>query len=493
MPDGGKSVVSTVICGLVIGVVLNCAFWAKFKSDLEFYREQRPAICVDGRRMGQGLIAATLGVDDKQRHKGMITMKCSFPVAVYPCYDEDIELGEWDGYCRTLSESVAFSEGSWPRRVEEDLDITCCERDCMGGDQCSASAWSCATGSCSAYDKSTRICAAKLRKDPYKCFTHADDPEAGVREDSAAFPAGWLIAGMLSAVALCGCVGFAGFAMLDEENCIGKTIMYILGCGIFMGAIWGVVAIIHAMQGPPDKKGIVESNYKDLAQATGINQTSVAAEAPPPEGMHWAIILLIVFGSICGVFVLMFICFFCIGFCKELGWSARAKAVDSMDQSARDSRLSIGDSVSLSEDCDEHDPEAKNGILKPGDIGIIDDFVAGERGVQVKKGNDLEGSCGTHCYMDRCLVIAEDDGLKKGVSNFSVFSGKSNRQIAKGKSREDLNNLVKTTSGISVGERIGHWCLNEAEDARSLARSLKGTKSQTSNAAPSNNGQNNSE
>merc|ERR1719174_598503 len=103
--------------------------------------------------------------------------------------------------------------------------------------------------------------------------------------------------------------------------------------------------------------------------------------------MHWAMILLIVFGSICGVFVLMFLCMFCIGFCKELGWSARAKAVDSVDQAARDRdrRLSIGDSVSLSEDCDEHDPEAKNGILKPGEIGIIDDFVAGERDVKVKK------------------------------------------------------------------------------------------------------------
>merc|ERR1719217_1897976 len=120
--------------------------------------------------MDQDIMDARIGVDDSLRNKGMITMKCSFAVAVYPCHDEDIDPGDWDGRCRTLSESPMYAEGQWPRR-EDEPDVRCCERDCAGGSRCSREEWSCTgIGSCDAYDKSIRLCASRM-KGPYKCFT----------------------------------------------------------------------------------------------------------------------------------------------------------------------------------------------------------------------------------------------------------------------------------------------------------------------------------
>eukprot|EP00973_Karenia_brevis_P057542 8002844-Karenia_brevis.AAC.1 len=122
----------------------------------------------------------------------------------------------------------------------------------------------------------------------------------------------------------------------------------------------------------------------------GENTTEIAEEAPPPEGMHWGTNLVIVLLSIfAGCFVIVCVLAICCA-CKEIGWTARAKA------------------------CQE--PSAG--------------------------GADVE----------------------KQQSTPSVFSGKSNRAVASGKSREDINNLVKTTSGISKAEVVGHQFLNQAED-----------------------------
>merc|ERR1719401_664397 len=111
-------------------------------------------------------------------------------------------------------------------------------------------------------------------------------------------------------------------AMWEEENCILNGIKQVCAISIVLGFSAALVAIIHAVQGEPDKRGIVEADYKDLAQATGVNQTAVAAEAPPP-GMHWAIIVLIVLASIVGFGCLSLWVMFGCHCCKELGWKGR--------------------------------------------------------------------------------------------------------------------------------------------------------------------------
>jgi len=312
MARDDKSMVGTVLCGLVLVITGNVFLWSQFATDLNFYTHQRPAKCVDGRPMGQSLMQSQLGVDDSERNKGVVTMQCSFPVAVYACFDQDIEEEEWNGECRTLANHPLYADGEWPRRVAEP-GITCCERDCLNGNQCSDKEWSCSNGSCDAYEKSARICASLMNVQPYKCFAIEGRPNEGVREDASTFPVGFLIGGLAMSLCALACCCATVKSMAEEKDCLQKSlvlIMTVIACAVILIAIG---AVVNAALGSADNQGLVERNYKDLAATTGTNGTgsnvtAVATEDPPPEGMHWALIVLIALGSVFGCLGLMICC-----------------------------------------------------------------------------------------------------------------------------------------------------------------------------------------
>lgn len=316
------STIGHLFCGLILVIGGNVALWVKFASDLRFHAEQIAAMCVDGRAMGQSLTQSRLGVDDSKRNKNAVTMQCSFPVAVYPCLDEAVEVGEWSGQCRSLATVPAFKEDEWPRRVEE-AGVKCCAGACIAGDKCSDNEWSCSTGACNAYDKSIRLCAHKMRREPYKCFVIDGEPEEGIREEPSSFPIGWLIGALFCTFFSMGCSLFTMTTVYKEENCLQKTGVYVISMIFFFGFCFVIGVIVNAAIGKEDAKGVSDHNYEDLAVTTGsesfgTNRTAVAAETPPPEGMHWAIVLLIVFGSIYGVLFLGFCCFFCFKKTREV-------------------------------------------------------------------------------------------------------------------------------------------------------------------------------
>lgn len=310
-----------VLCGLVLVIGSNVALWFKFASDLRFHAEQIAAMCVDGRAMGEPLTQSRLGVDDSKRHKHSVTMQCSFPVAVYPCLDEIEDLDEWSGQCRSLAAVPAFPKDEWPRRMEEP-GIGCFEGD-LGGDKCSDNAWSCSTGACSAYDKSIRLCAFKIRTEPYKCFVIDGRPEEGIREEASGFPIGWFMGALSCTFLSLGCLTFTMVRVSKEENCLQKTAIYVMSMIVFFGLCFAVGTIVNAAIGKEDAKGVSDYNYDDLAVTTGselfgTNRTAVAAETPPPEGMHWAIVLLIVLGSVYGCLFLVCGCLYCFSRSDEV-------------------------------------------------------------------------------------------------------------------------------------------------------------------------------
>lgn len=292
----------------------NFALWFHFAKDLKFYSEQQPATCVDGRVMNETVSHSRIGVDDSKRNKNSVTMECSFPVAVYICLDEAIEPEEWNGQCKNLAQTPSYNDHEWPRRNEE-VGVNCCAGNCMGGDKCDDKKWSCSNGACNAYEKSARLCASKLRSEPYKCFTVQGQPEEGVRDEASSFPAGWLAGALLCTIlATLPCIVFTFVTLSKEEDCMKKTAAFMMMSVICFGIMAAVGFAINAAMDVEDSKGVVDHDYKDLAETTGsavfgTNKTTVIAETPPPEGMHWAIILLIVFGAIYAVLCLCAGCY----------------------------------------------------------------------------------------------------------------------------------------------------------------------------------------
>jgi len=299
-----KSKIPHLVCGLILVITGNVFLWHQFATDLNFYIHQRPAMCVEGRAMEESIEQSRLGVDDSQRNKGTVTMQCSFPVAVYPCLDEDVANEDWNGNCRTLAQ---VPQEEWPRRQAEP-GITCCERDCLA-DKCSAKAWSCSTGSCDAYEKSTRLCVPLMRIDPYPCFTIEGEPDEGVRDGASSFPVGLLVGAIVISLFALGCCCFTGWQMSEEENLMAKGLAFLCGVAVVIAFSLSLYAIVNAALGSADDKGVVETNYADLASSRGsANVTAVAIEAPPPAGLHWAMIVLIVLLSIYGLFCILGCC-----------------------------------------------------------------------------------------------------------------------------------------------------------------------------------------
>jgi len=330
MTEKSQAPGSSWVCGVLLASGANVFFWSQFVSDLSFYKEERAAMCVDGRLMGESFLQSKVGVDDSQRHKGTVTMQCSFPVAVYPCYDDDIDAGAWDGKCRTLAVSPAFVDGEWPRRMEES-GITCQSQNLPGSDQCSDRKWSCSSGTCDAYEKSIRLCAGKMRQEAYPCFTIKGEPGEGIREESSNFPIGWLIGGLVAVCCNLSCCFLLVRSFHEEDNCVQKTVASLCAVALCFGVMGAITFIVNAAVGDADNQGLVEKDYKDLAVPQGSalfgnNHTVIATEVPPPEGMHWAVVVAIGAGSIYGCLAIVGVCRYLFAQRGDFDQSACAKS-----------------------------------------------------------------------------------------------------------------------------------------------------------------------
>jgi hypothetical protein len=203
------------------------------------------------------------------------------------------------------------------------VDVNCCAGNCAGNHKCSDKKWSCSNGDCSAYEKTARLCAAKLRSEPYKSFTVEGEPQEGVRDEAASFPAGWL-AGALACTILATLpsLAFTFVTMSKEEDCMQSAIVCMIATVLCSGLVIAIGFAINAAMDVEESKGIVDHDYEDLAVTTGssvfgTNQTTVMDETPPPEGMHWAFVLLIVFAGIYGALCLVACCLLAVFSCRR--------------------------------------------------------------------------------------------------------------------------------------------------------------------------------
>merc|ERR1719221_865594 len=64
--------------------------------------DQRPAVCLPGREIGQDPSTAKYSLN-KAVSEGMQVMMCMVPTAVYPCFDTDIDPSVWKGDCRNIA------------------------------------------------------------------------------------------------------------------------------------------------------------------------------------------------------------------------------------------------------------------------------------------------------------------------------------------------------------------------------------------------------
>jgi len=155
--------------------------------DGQFWREQLPALCMDGRLKNDSLANLAFSIDDRSvdTDSGRVVMKCQVPVHIYPCP------GPNAASCRGFESEMPLLA---PRVSNYDADVTCVHESSIAMSRvCEHLDFTCATGPCTAYEKTGRLCAANLISPTmYECYytRRADDP---VRKEYTSFPIWWVL------------------------------------------------------------------------------------------------------------------------------------------------------------------------------------------------------------------------------------------------------------------------------------------------------------
>jgi hypothetical protein len=268
--------------------------------------------------MGEDVSKMRLKADDSKNNKGTITMRCSFPVAAYPCNDPE---------CNAWEPLPMYKDSEWPLRMEE-AGVKCITHG-FGACHCDDNeCFECSSGKCDAYEKTLRTCINRANADPYSCFIHPNGAEALI--DYPGWPWGFLVGAILCTLVCLLCtVGACGLMANKQLNC-AQILATLIGvcCAVSVGVIISVV--IGAITGD-SRTGVQSGNFTDFAVANDAGEGGttflVPEEVPPPPGLPaWAIVL-IVLGSIFGLACLMICCVLCCTAFAERGNRARTKAI----------------------------------------------------------------------------------------------------------------------------------------------------------------------
>eukprot|EP00747_Dinoflagellata_sp_TGD_P187369 gnl/TRDRNA2_/TRDRNA2_44986_c0_seq1.p1 gnl/TRDRNA2_/TRDRNA2_44986_c0~~gnl/TRDRNA2_/TRDRNA2_44986_c0_seq1.p1 ORF type:complete len:355 (+),score=65.30 gnl/TRDRNA2_/TRDRNA2_44986_c0_seq1:80-1144(+) len=301
--DKGKTACGCcVITAVILGMLWLC--WRNFAADLDFYNNQKPALCLDGRRDNDTVSAVKFKVDDTKIHKNVVTMRCFFPVAVYPCAEEG---------CSFSNEEPLLEMPL----MERDAGMDCVQPgapNLFGGmGSCDdKDGFNCATGKCTGYEKAKRMCAGKIRLEKYPCWYAEDDIAAQVRDEEANWPVAWLIGGILVSLAvLCAVVACVAMIVADEDpggtaaQCIAITLCNVVIYGIIWAIVWALT-----QRNKQKPRGQIDASYQEFTIAEMGNRTYVPPEEPPDE-MEWWEVVLIIFGTFLGAVCLFGCCLFC--------------------------------------------------------------------------------------------------------------------------------------------------------------------------------------
>jgi len=367
------SIIFMWLCLLVFG---NFFFWGGFSGALRTYDAQRPAVCLEGRRIGGNV--SFVAVQDRvlSSRSQTVKMQCVIPVAVYPCMDGgDIEPNRWRGDCRDLA---AAPLAQWPDRLQ-DTDIKCSKTRAttmfsasrQTTTSCEADLWVCADGKeCNAAKVAEERCQQVARSDVYPCYyvpeevqalgeeaSELDDSEAaedkedkpGIYEVHVEFPHLWLFAGAITSVLALFCCGGSVAVAASRESCAPQFAL----CGMVTTAghaFWLIVvkAITLTSAQVPVPEQPSEERYRWLINRA-VSGDSSAAPVPPldvgaadrleeaPPVLHDVIdMICVLLGAVCCVAA----CFACLARIylrvKDRGLRAQGFIEDSHEEQLRE-------------------------------------------------------------------------------------------------------------------------------------------------------------
>lgn len=217
---------------MFLSICTSAFFWQGFYAEIELSKKYTlPGQCLDGRLLEEPLDAITgMGVDSNGpelgrgcgrhggqcRSHGSVDLRCVFRVAFYPCGNVD-DYTQYDGKCDDLPAHPKFADrGAWPLRLAGSTGVWCKAGDIgsWAHRHCEVPlghTWHCSDiGECNGYEKAVRVCASRLKREPYPCFMEPDpvwvhgkpwlSNRTGVRTEPPTFPAGWLVGGILSSL-----------------------------------------------------------------------------------------------------------------------------------------------------------------------------------------------------------------------------------------------------------------------------------------------------
>jgi len=244
-------------------------FWGNFISVLRRYNRQRPAVCLEGRRVGSSN-TTQFNVDEwivfSSERTWDVNMMCQIPIAVYPCYDE-VDETNWRGNCQNLALTPLFM---WPNDYRPS-GVTCSRASGSSDheNKCEELNWVCEDGrQCSATAKALEACAANVARTMYACYytpeKHFLGLEKGLFREHSPFPWDWLICAMISTVLLL-IVCLAWAASLTQDA--GMRILSCFGSCTFAHILWGLIfiTIIYHKRSVNEPKTPLEQRFPETA------------------------------------------------------------------------------------------------------------------------------------------------------------------------------------------------------------------------------------
>jgi len=291
----------TPCCGCVflIAVFIGAVYsWYALVADMKFYQKQVASKCVDARFLGDPYVYNTTNVfvrDGGMKNTGAIDVICYYHTAVYYCYDEDIDIGDWNGQCVDLAHFPSTNPmHNWPM-VHHAAVKDCFKKKTMNADHCTEHKWDCPSlvsggGSkkCTAHQKALHVCWQKHRPDPYTCFAIRGDTNAGIREHATPFPTLWFVLFLLLiSILLVSCLGLARNGTTGDS----EKFRCAISCGALFCYLLLLVMACFVYQ--PSSEEEAES----FSTTTNGTAWAPPRDVPARNGLSTGELFLVVFGS----------------------------------------------------------------------------------------------------------------------------------------------------------------------------------------------------
>jgi len=282
--------VAFIMIGIV--VVIEWFVAAQFILNLEFWHEQLPGMCMDGRLKNESLANISFSIDDTfSDDNGEVNMKCKVPVHIYPCPDTTA------GFCRDFESEIPLPTA---RVSEFDTGLKCVMESTLSyTGVCRHRDFTCATGPCTAYEKTGRLCASNMISPTrYECY-YIPSTEISVRAEHTSFPIWWLLLLLVITLPAVLAVYSMGKMIMDMWHRVGlKGLLVEMGavCVVLCGSIICIVVFIVVFN-------MYHKNHAKGEQTVGMTQFDLEVgpdgqvvlpdEEPIQEPSAWVTILVI--------------------------------------------------------------------------------------------------------------------------------------------------------------------------------------------------------